>query len=229
MHGAGQGIGKHGNHALATQSHDGQGLIVLTGVDGQVIPAKGRCAGRGGDVAVCLFHRHNVGVLGELLIGGGLDVAASAAGYIVKDAGHLHTVRHVVEALDKSLLGSLVIIGGHQQQAVGAQVLGFLGKLYAESSVVAASTCDDRHPALHLFNDEFDHLGVFFCGHGGCFTGGTAGHNGVNATLDLEFYQALQLIPCNGSVLLKGCHQSGGSAGKDHLLHKDPPSKTQSK
>ena len=231
MHLPGQGVGEHGDHAFAAEGHQGQGHVVLAGVDGQVLPALGGDPGGHGGVAAGLLHRHDIGVLGQLHIGGHLNIAAGAAGHVIEDAGHLHLVGDEVEALHQALLRGLVVIGGDQQQAVGPQFFGFQGQLDAEGGVVAAGAGDDRHPARHLLDDKVYDFQVLLAGHGGGFPCGAAGDDGVDLVLQLELHQPVQFLPGDLTGRGKGGDQGGARPGKDQVfLHGDSSRKnTQSK
>ena len=228
MHGAGQRIGKYRDHAFAAQCHNGKSLIIFAGIDSQFVTAQSSGTRCGRNIAVGLFYRHNIGVFGKLFVGGRLDIAPGAAGNIVQDAGHLHTVCHVVKALDQTLLRGLVVVGGHQKQSIGAQCFCFLREFHTEFGVIAAGSCNDGYPALHLVNDKADGFRVLFRGHCGSFAGGAAGDDRIDPAFNLEFDELFQFFPRDLSVFVEGSHQGSCGAGKNHLLHKLPP-KAQSK
>ena len=67
-------------------------------------------------------------------------------GTFVEDDGQLHPVGDVLVVLDQAGLGALVVVGGHQQQGVGAGVLGVLAQVDSGGGVVAAGAGDDLDP-----------------------------------------------------------------------------------
>ena len=72
----GHDVGQHRDHAAAAHREDGHHLVVVAGIDIQLIPHQSRGLHDPGDVAVGLLDSHDVGVFGEGQVGVGLDAYA---------------------------------------------------------------------------------------------------------------------------------------------------------
>ena len=88
--------------------------------------------------------------------------------------------------LDQPLLGALVIIWGHHENAIGAGVSGILSVSQGGLGVVAANSHDDLHAPLGEVDGLADSLILLTLGLGGGLAGGAADHNGGGAVLILE-------------------------------------------
>ena len=111
MHQFRRNIGHHADDPLAAQCQQRHNLVIVAGVDVQVIPTGRRNLGHLADVAAGLFHGVDVRVFGKLGQRGGGQVAAGAAGHIVQDAGQVHRVRNGRVVSDKACLAGLVVVG----------------------------------------------------------------------------------------------------------------------
>lgn len=83
VHLPGDQVGENRNNPFAPQGQDGHHLVVVAGVEDEVIPAEVGGLRDLGDVPACLLYRYDVGVFAKLLIGFRLDVKAGAGGDII--------------------------------------------------------------------------------------------------------------------------------------------------
>ena len=151
MHELRLNIGPHTDGARGAQAHERYGEGVLARVHAEVIGQQVGDLGRVGDVARGFLNAHDVGVRGQALYVALADAAAAAAGDVVQDAGDVHGVGHGLKVLVDALLVGLVVVGGNEQQAVGAQSL--IGERLGEHGlrgVGARAGNDGTRPATCL-------------------------------------------------------------------------------
>ena len=156
-----------------------------------------------GDVARSLLDAHDVGMRGQALDIALADAATAAAGNVVQDAGDVHGVGHGLKVLVDALFVGLVVVGGDEQQAVGAQAL--VGERLGEHRLrgVGARAGDDGDATCDLLDHGGNDGVVFVVGHRGALAGGAQGEDGVGAILQVEIDQALKRIKVDAAVLLK--------------------------
>ena len=215
---AGGNVGKNRDNALGSQREQGNDLVIVAGVDGQVVAAEGADLGHLADVAAGLFDAHDVGVLCQRRHGGGGDVAPGAGGDVVQDAGHTAGVRNIGKELNQTVLGGLIIIGGHQQHGVGAHLARVFGQVDGIGGIVAAGTRDDRNATRHPLYTVANDLFMLVVRQGGGLAGGARHHDGVDALGDLPVDEAAELLVVHAGGG-HGGDDGGSSAGKDGVLH----------
>ena len=159
--------------------------------------------GRVGDVARGLLNTHDVGVRGQALYVALADTAAAAAGDVVQDAGDVHGIGDGFKVLIDTLFVGLVVVGGDEQQTVGAQAL--IGERLGEHGLrgVGARAGDDGDASCNMLDHGGDDGVVLVVGHRGTLTGGAQGEDGVGAILQVEIDKALERVKVDAAVLFK--------------------------
>ena len=150
-----------------------------------IIPAQRGDLADLGQVAAGFLDAVYVGQLAQLGQRCGQDVAAGAAGDVVQDAGQRNGVRNRGKMRDQPGLAGLVVVRRHQQQRVGAHLLGMPAQLDGIRRVVRAGPGDDRHAAGRVLHRKADALGVLLVRQRGRFAGRAADDDGVDAVFDL--------------------------------------------
>lgn len=115
--------------------------------------------------------------------------------------------------LVKAFLGGFVIVGGDKQRPVGPGFFGEAGQADGFGGVVGAGPGQHGHAALGLINADFDDPFVFLMAEGGGFAGSAAGHQAMDARINLVFYEG----PVGGfvqAVVAEWGDQSGQGTGK---------------
>ena len=222
-------VGQHADHALAAQRQQRNDLVIVAGVDVQILPAGGGDLRHLADVAAGFLHCVDVRVLGKLRQTGGGQVAAGAAGDIVQNAGQVHGIRNGGVVGDQTGLAGLVVVGGDQQQGVGAVRLRLTAEPDGVPGIVGAGARNDRNPPGSLFDGVADARGMLLIRHGGGLAGGAADDNGIGAVVDLVVNDAPQLLEIHAAVGTHGGDDRHGGAGKNGLLHREHSFKNQSK
>ena len=141
----GRHVGQHADHALAAQRQHRYDLIVVAGVDVQLVAAQLRDLGDLHDVAAGFLDAVDVGQLAQLGQRFRLDVHAGAGRHVVDDAGQADRIGNGGVVGDQPGLGGFVVVGGHQQQGVGAVGLRLLRQLDGIGGVVGAGAGHNRH------------------------------------------------------------------------------------
>ena len=156
-----------------------------------------------GDVARGLLDAHDVGVRGQALHVVHADAAAAAAGDVVQDAGDVHGVGHGLKVPVDALFVGLVVVGGNEQQAVGAQSL--IGERLGEHGLrgVGARAGNDGDASCNLLDHRGDNGVVLVVGHRGALAGGAQGEDGIGAILQVEIDKALERVKVDTAVLFK--------------------------
>jgi len=159
--------------------------------------------GRVGDVARGLLDAHDVGVRGQALYVALADAAATAAGDVVQNAGDVHGVGHGLKVLVDALFVRLVVVGGNEQQTIGAQAL--ISERLGEHGLrgVRVRAGDDGDAARNLLDHCGDNGVVLVVGHRGALSGGAQGEDGVSAILQVEIDKALKRVKVDTAVLFK--------------------------
>ena len=213
----GQEVRKHRDDALAAHGEDGHDLVVVAGVDVQLVAQQRLGLHNGGDVAVGLLDGGDVGMLRQLHIGGGLDGRAGAGGDVVENEGLGGGVGDSVVHGHQAVLGGLIIVGCHHQAGVGAGLAGKAGEVDGVGRVVGAGAGDDGHPAGGALHGEGDGVAVLFVGEGGALAGGAADHQGVDSLVNLPVDKPPQLGKINAVGGKRG-NEGCGCASKDRFL-----------
>ncbi len=125
--------------------------------------------------------------------------------------GSRTAVAMALKMLIQALLGRLVIVRRHGKNSVYAHVFQFFRELDHFGGVVAARAREHRHLPLGFFERDLDHAKVLEAGQRGAFAGGAAGHQKVDAGLDLPAHQYTQSVFIErkilaGKELLARCH-----------------------
>ena len=156
-------------------------------------------------------------MLGEDLIGLRREAAAGAGGNVIHDDGGVDPVGDVLIVHDKTGLGGLVIIGGHQQKAVRAGLLRVVGEVKGSGGVVAAGAGNDLDAVVHVLHAVVHAGNVLPDGLGGGLAGGSTDADGVRSGSDLHIQKLTKLIEIN-ALLVKGGDDGDTGAGENRLL-----------
>ena len=140
------------------------------------------------------------------------DAAAAAAGDVVQDAGDVHRIGDGFKVLVAALFIRLVVVGGNEQQAVGAQAL--VGERLGEHGLrgVGARAGDDGDASCNVLDHGGDDGVVLVIGHRGALAGGAQGEDGVGAVLQVEIDKALERAKVDTAVLFKWCDEGDDRA-----------------
>ena len=124
----------HRHQADGTHRHPGQGQAVVAAVVVQI----GGChdLGCGAEISLGVLHGDDAVNLGQATVGFGGNRDARAARDVVKHHGSVGGLGHGGEVGVHSRLGRLVVVGGHDQQAVHADLLCTVGQLNGVRGVV---------------------------------------------------------------------------------------------
>ena len=118
-------------------------------------------------------------------------------------------------------LRGLVVIGGHQQQRIRAQVTGGGGQPERMGGVVGTGAGNHRHTACGGLYGGADGGNVLLIGEGSGFARGSADDNGVCAALNLLIHKTGQQGVIHRAVGLHWGDDGHTSAGENSLfLHK---------
>ena len=214
-----------GDDAAAAHAEDGNGNVVVAGIEGKVRPDK---AGDLHDIAHIpggLLDPGDVGVFTQLLHHGHGDGAARPPRHIVEDAGNLHGVRRLYEVAEHPLRIGLVVVGGDEEQGVRAHGLVAEAHLLLGGGTVGAAAHHDGDAPVDGPNGPFHHGGVLLMGHGGVLPGGAQNENAVGSRLDLPFQQKVQGVEIHRAVLFPEGRDHGDNGSlqmvKFHIL--SPP------
>ena len=146
--------------------------------------------------------------------GFGQQVDAGAARHVVDHDGNLGLGRHGLVVLIEPFLGGLVVVRSDHQGRIRPRGLGVLGQLQGFGGIVGAGPGDHHHPFFHLVDAGLHHPFVLGVGQGGGFAGGAAGHDAVDASLNLE----LDELPVGRFIKLAVLEGSddGGDGSLEH-------------
>ena len=108
-------VGDHTDDALAAQRQQGNHLIVVAGIDVQLVTAKLCDLRHLRNVAGSFLDAVDEGVLAQLQCRFRGDVQAGAGRHIIQDDRNAAGLCHCGEVGDKASLRGLVVVGGHQQ------------------------------------------------------------------------------------------------------------------
>jgi len=122
------------------------------------------------------------------------DLDAATAGDGVEDDRAVGGVGDGAEMPEESLLRRAVVVGGDDEEGVGARGDGGGGEVHGLAGRVGAGAGDHRHAAARVLDHAANDLEVLAVVHGGRFAGGADGHEAVDAGLDLEVHQAAEFV-----------------------------------
>ena len=140
-------IGQDGNDPLATQGENGQGLVVVAGIEIQLSRRQGGGGGDLGNIGAGFLDGGDVLMLRQAQIGLRLDIYPRPAGYVVEDQRLCHRVGDHVIHFDEAVLRGLDIVGSHHQQPVGSHLAGILAHADGNAGLVGAGAGDHGYPA----------------------------------------------------------------------------------
>ena len=131
------------------------------------------------------------------------DTAAAAAGDVVQDAGDVHGIGDGLKVLIDTLFIGLVVVGGDEQQTVGAQAL--VSKRLGKHGLrgVGARAGNDGDASCNMLDHGGDDGVVLVVGHRGALAGGAQGEDGVGAVLQVEIDKALECVRVDTAILFK--------------------------
>ena len=218
-----QNVGDHGDHALRPQGEEGGNLVVVAGVDIQLIAAEGHRIRQGGDIAVGLLDAADVLVLREHLVSLRLNVQPRTAGHVVQDDRGVDMVRNRRVMGDQAVLRRLVVIRGHAEQTVHPEVLRLLGEVDRILGAVAPGPGDDGDALIDVVDAEFDGGGVLLMGQAGVLTGRTAHHDGIRAVLNLIVDDGGKRVKIDVALFVKRRHDRNSGARKKRVFHSRLP------
>lgn len=101
-------------------------------------------------------------------------------------------------------LSRLVVVRGHDQQAVHTNLFGTVRQLNGVRGVVRTNTGNNLRARTDGILHNLEDALVLVIGHGGVFTGGTADHQTIVAVLHKVVRQVCDLLFINGAVLREG-------------------------
>ena len=106
-----------------------------------------------------------------------------------------------------TLFVGLVVVGGDEQQTVGAQAL--IGERLGEHGLrgVGARAGDDGDASCNMLDHGGDDGVVLVIGHRGALAGGAQGEDGVGAVLQVEIDKVLERVKVDTAVLFKRRNQ----------------------
>ena len=160
-------------------------------------------------------------MLRQLLHGGRLNVHAGAGRYVVQDGRQPDLIHHIQEVGNQAGLRGLVVIGGHQQQRIRAQVTGGGGQPERMGGVVGTGAGNHRHTARSGLYGGADGGNMLLVGEGGGFARGAADDNGVGAALNLLIHQTGEQGVIHRAVgLHRGDDGHTGTGENSLFLHK---------
>src|SRR6478736_4170878 len=144
---AGGDVGGDPYQADCAQRHPGKGQPVIARVEEEV--RFGHDAGGCGEVRLGVLDGDDVGVLGQPDHGVGLNRYGGTPGDVVEHDGDVHCGGDGLEVRADAGLAGLVVVRGHQEEAVDAEGGCLLGKVHRVRGVVRAGTGNDGCSAAH--------------------------------------------------------------------------------
>ena len=212
-------IGDDADDALAAQGQQGDHLVIVAGVDVQLVAAEGRDLRHLTDIAGGFLDAVDERVLAQLLGRLGGDVQAGAGRHIIQDDRNAAGLCHCGKVGDKASLRGLVVVGSHQQQSVCAAGGRLCSQSTAVVGVVGTGTGDDRHTVTHEVHGILDGSQLLLVGHGRALAGGATDDDGVGAAGDLILNDAAQLIEIDAAVLIHRGDDGNTRTSKNRILH----------
>ena len=113
--------------------------------------------------------------------------------------------------LVKAFLGRFVVVRGHQQAGICAQIRRNAGQLHCLRRSIRAGACDDGHTAADLRDHALDDRAVLVDSKGSGLACRTHCDNTVGARVDMPLQQGIQRFPVQGAIGMHGrdqCHQT---------------------
>ena len=206
-------MGSDGDQADGTHSHPGQSQTVVTAVVVQI----GSCHNLGGGTKVGLgiLNRNNALNLGKTAVGFRGNRNTGATRNVIEHNGGLSCLCNGGEVRVHARLGRLVVVRGHDQQAVHTNFFCTVCQLKSVGGIVRTHTSNNLcASADSVFHDLEDAL-ILVVGHGGVFTGGAANHQAVVAVVDQVVRQVRHLLFVHGAIRGEGGYHSGQEATED--------------
>ena len=150
-------------------------------------------------------------------VGAGRNINAGTGRYIIKDQRLGGSVRNGSKHLDKTVLGSLIIIGSDHQHTVIAQFTCALGQIHSVCGVIGTGTGNSRNTAIDHLDRLFKQFTMLLIGQSGAFTGGTCNNQGINTLVDLPINQFFQLNIVN-TVFIQGGNQRRSCTTENRII-----------
>jgi hypothetical protein len=172
-------------HADDTDRTDGQqwqGQRVLTGVVGQV--GAGHDVGGGGEIALGVLVGDDAGMLGQPQQRLRVQGRARPPGDVVGHHRQAGCIGDGTEVGQQTVLGRLGVVGGHDEQAMGARLLGGVGQLDGVPGVVGADPGDDPGPVADRAQHHPQQRLLLRVGGGARLPGGAVDDEPVVAAVD---------------------------------------------
>ncbi len=116
---------------------------------------------------------------------------------------------------DQALLGRLVVIRRDDEQRIGADGFGMLGKLDRFHRVVGAGAGNDRHALGGDFHAEFDHPLVLVMGERRRFPRGADRHEAGGSLGNLPFHMGGKGLLVDRALAREGRDECGNGS----LIH----------
>ena len=135
-------------------------MVVVARINVQGVTALCKQLGNGAQVARGLLDGDDALVLCQLLVNGKRDVATRTGGNVVKNDGLVGLLGRFQKVLDQALRGSLVVVGGDQQQRIRSYLARVFRKLNAVSGIVRAGTGNNGNATCDLFDDKANALAM---------------------------------------------------------------------
>jgi len=113
---------------------------------------------------------------------------------------------------DEALLRRLIVIGRDDQQRIGADLFGMLGKLDGFAGIVRACAGDDRHALVGRFDAQFDDPFMLGMGKRRRFTGGADRHQAAGPLGDLPIHMGGKGLLVDGAAFGEGRDECGNGS-----------------
>ncbi len=128
---------------------------------------------------------------------------AGASGDVVEHHRHVGALDDGAEVVEHARLAGLVVVGGDEQQPVGAELLGLPGQLDGVCGGVGADAGDHDGSLADRVDDRAQDVAVLGHGGGRALTGGPADHHAVVAVGDEVVGDAGRAVEVDGSVVVE--------------------------
>ena len=198
-------IRENGNHTEASERHDRNNLIIIAGVELDIITAEllDLCNLRN-IAAGFLDSPYILCVVAEVCGCLGLDVAAGAGRHIVHDDRSMDGIRNFGIVTFQTVLCSLVVIRCHNKTGIYAVTLSLFGKVDGCICAVGTGSGDHRDPMIYRLNAVLDDGHVLLLAERRGFTGRAADHDSVCTVRDLPFKNFIKLGVIHCKVIVHG-------------------------
>src|SRR6185369_8676224 len=187
-------VGEHGDDPLGAAGHHREGDEVVAGEDVDPVAAERDDLGGLLQGAGRLLDGYDVLVHGDPGHGLGEHVDPGTAGHVVEDLRDRDCFGDRGVVAHQTFLGRLVVVGGHEQDAVSAGLFRLLAQFDRFLGRVGTGAGNDRNPLLHLRDDRLDHVHMLIVIERRGLAGSAARYDGIGPALDLELHQFTELF-----------------------------------